>query len=482
LLSLVILSSLVLLSCTRSSDVEVKGRYYYFLDNIETVEGEDAEFLLWMALPMDHRGQTVEIGEIHPEPVEIIHEPLAGNQIAFWRITDFEGMDRAVLYADFDVVGERVEPNVNPDSIEPYDTESEEYKRYTQSEPWIELTDEIRAKAAELAGEETNPYHRAKKCFDWVIANMTYEYPDVESRGAAKSFKRLTGDCGEFSAVFQALCRSVGIPARSVTSVWLEMSDYHGWAEILLPPYGWVPVDPTFASSFRRRMESGDPADEASLERSMEKRGIPVKDPDWFFGSLYPARVIVFIGANADVRSEGTGIERTFRFMQPGGMMALPPAVEFRGLSPRTVHGGFIVFGDERYDIEAAWARVEKELAASYKVAGLNEEAERGFLLKTVENPKDALSWLNLGDLYIDSDRYDDALDAYQKCLEGEATDVKPILDLIARVHRGNCYDLKGERESALAEYKEAEDSGIDFAGMQDSVQACLKEPYRKHD
>jgi tetratricopeptide (TPR) repeat protein len=311
---------------------------------------------------------------------------------------------------------------------------------------------------------------------------MKYEYPDIDSRGAAKSFKRLTGDCGEFSAVFQALCRSIGIPARSVVSIWLEMSDYHGWAEILLPPYGWVPVDPTFASSFRRRIESGDPDDEASLERSMEKRGIPVKDPDWFFGNLYPTRVIVYVGANVEVKSERTGIERTFRFMQPGGTMALPPAVELKGLSPKTVHGGFIVFGDERDDIERAWARTEKELAASYKSAGLHEEAERGFLLKTEENPKDALSWLNLGDLYMDSDRYDDAIDAFQKCLEGEAPDVKPILDLIARVHRGNCYDLKGERESALAEYKLAEASGIDFAGMQDSVRACLKEPYKKKD
>ena len=100
-------------------------------------------------------------------------------------------------------------------------------------------------------------------------------------------------------------------------------------------------------------------------------------DPSWLFGNLYPNRIMVFIGANVEIKSEETGIERTFRFLQPGGLTAYPPAVELKGLSETTVHGGFLVVGEERDDAEAAMTEAEKELAISYLMAGMLDEAER---------------------------------------------------------------------------------------------------------
>jgi tetratricopeptide (TPR) repeat protein len=426
---------------------------------------------------MEHRGQTVTLGEIHPEPTEMIHDPLNGNVFGFWRITDFEGKDRTVMHADFDLVASRIETNVDPDSIEPYDTESKEYQRYTESEPWIELTDELGAKAVEITGDETNPYVRAKMLFDWVVANMDYEYPDIESRGAEKSFARLKGDCGEFSVVFQALCRSVGIPTRSVTCLW-PSGGGHAWCEILVPPYGWIPADPSVAEGMTEGSESLGGKEGA--KRFAEKRGIPEMDPNWLFGNLYPNRVMVFIGENVLVKSENTGIERTFRFMQPGGLTAYPPAVEVKGLSETTVHGGFVVFGDERDDTDAAMARAEMELAVSYLAAEMYDEAERGLLAKVEEKPEDAMSWLYLGDIYKDKDEYNKAIEAYEKSIAGKAGSIKPIIDVWARYGMGNCYDLKGERGLAVEEYQKVVDSEIDFMDVGDSARACLEKPFER--
>jgi len=57
------------------------------------------------------------------------------------------------------------------------------------------------------------------------------------------------GDCGAQSMYFSALCRSLGIPARTTGGWQLFSGNFgdHFWAEFFLPNYGWLPVDPTAA-------------------------------------------------------------------------------------------------------------------------------------------------------------------------------------------------------------------------------------------
>jgi len=84
------------------------------------------------------------------------------------------------------------------------------------------------------------------------------------------------GSCNQYSAFFVALCRAVGIPARSVSGFigwkpWIKEEDLrpiyefetklspgglagvqhygsqipHMWAEFYIPNYGWIPIDGT---------------------------------------------------------------------------------------------------------------------------------------------------------------------------------------------------------------------------------------------
>lgn len=453
-----------------------QGRYWYFVDNINIKEGEIPEILLWAALPMNHRGQSVKIERIYPEPVEVIHDSVNGNEIVFWRVAELESKEQIFFYYDFQVLPERVETRIEPDEIVPYDKESAEYRRYTISESWIEISPELKEKAIELVGEETNPYFQAKRIFDWVIENMSYEYPDIENRGAEKSFKNQKGDCGEFSFVFIAFCRAIGIPAREVTCIWFTQAG-HAWAEILIPPYGWIPVDPSVAQALTPSGSKAFAAEERVRE-FMESRGIPNKDPYYLFGNLYPNRVIVCIGNNIEAISKETGIKKTFRFMQPGGATAYPPGIDLKGLSDETVHIGFYVFGDERDIIEHAMIKAEEELAPAYLRVGSYDKAERGFLKKLEESPEHALTWLNLGQVYMYKKEYDTAIDALTKCLIGKAGSMKPVLDVWARNLLGNCYDLKGMREQAITEYQKVIETDINFQGAVDSAKKYIREPY----
>jgi len=95
-----------------------------------------------------------------------------------------------------------------------------------------------------------NPYWKARALFNYLIDNMYYEMvggwntaPTVLDRG--------NGSCSEYTFVYISMCRAIGIPARYVGSLVVRGDDaslddvFHRWAEIYLPNYGWVPVDPS---------------------------------------------------------------------------------------------------------------------------------------------------------------------------------------------------------------------------------------------
>jgi len=161
------------------SNKSVRGRYQYFVENIQATN-ENPLIRLWLALPMNRIGQQVSVSSIKPPPQQIIKDDINGNVIIFWEIAP--STKSLTFQYDFEVIATDIEFDIEPHKIKPYDTESEQYRYYTKSEPWIELSPEIRQKAREIIQTETNPYLCAKLFYDWVIDNMSYVYPKVEDR------------------------------------------------------------------------------------------------------------------------------------------------------------------------------------------------------------------------------------------------------------------------------------------------------------
>jgi tetratricopeptide (TPR) repeat protein len=420
---------------------------------------------------MNHLGQHVENFGFSPQPTELLEDLPNGNRILVWKQKCRENTRQEIFYYDFDLTYQEVSLKIDPSKVIRCDTDSVEYKRYTISEGWLDITDEIRAKAKEIVGKEANTYYIAKKIFDWVVDNFQYEYPDFKARGASKSLKRLKGDCGEFSAVFVSLCRSQGVPARTVTCNWFKGGG-HQWAEVYLPPYEWVPVDTTLARRFKYEPES------AIALRAMQIAGIKCKDPDWFFGNLYPYRLICLIGENIKVKSSAAGIERKFFILQPGGIVAYPPAAEFTGFSSPPVNGGVYVFGEKSRDAAYAREQVEKDLAESYFQAGIYDKAELGLRRALKDKPADEYSWLILGQVYLATGKYGKAIDSFSNAIDGRAGSLKPVWDALSHFYIGNCRDILAERKLALLEYEKVVASGIDYEALQERARKCILLPY----
>jgi transglutaminase-like putative cysteine protease len=108
----------------------------------------------------------------------------------------------------------------------------------------------VRETAERVVGDEKNPYWMMRRIYDWVID--TLEYERVGGWDVPETLiKRGTGSCSEYTFLFIGLCRAVGLPARYEAGTALRGDDasvddvHHRWAEVYLPEYGWIPVDPS---------------------------------------------------------------------------------------------------------------------------------------------------------------------------------------------------------------------------------------------
>jgi transglutaminase-like putative cysteine protease len=132
----------------------------------------------------------------------------------------------------------------------------EEYIYYTRSETMIESDfPPIVEIADRFKKVSDSPYQIAKMAYDYVVENLTYTSPSPTWTAKQCQLEK-KGACGQFSALFAAICRAAGVPARPVIGTWAEgENQWHCWAEFMLPEVGWIPADPTVGQRGPRERE-----------------------------------------------------------------------------------------------------------------------------------------------------------------------------------------------------------------------------------
>lgn len=119
--------------------------------------------------------------------------------------------------------------------------------QYVAGSQSIPLTDEIREKAREISSGSENAFEAVASISHWVYTNVKYDIAfGGELYDSSWVYKNRKGTCDEFSNIFIAMVRSIGIPARYAAGIVYSKGgwDYHAWAEVYLD--GWFPVDPTW--------------------------------------------------------------------------------------------------------------------------------------------------------------------------------------------------------------------------------------------
>ncbi|MCZ8165724.1 transglutaminase domain-containing protein [Silanimonas sp.] len=126
--------------------------------------------------------------------------------------------------------------------------------------PHVVFHPELRAFSARSIGDATAPVDVARRLFDAVSAKpwaVAREYSTVDNL-SLHALRQPHADCGEKAMLLITLLRINGIPARWQSGWQLSPGTFdtmHDWLQAYLPPWGWVPLDPTHGP-----LASDDPA------------------------------------------------------------------------------------------------------------------------------------------------------------------------------------------------------------------------------
>jgi len=214
---------------------------------------------IWLPLPVETESQTnVSVSNLSYSEY-IAYGPVTDGQIGYvyYEIPAEKIDGDLVITADIGFKSYEQGFYVDPENVLPYNTTDPEYILYTQSARNIEINDDVKAKALEVVGDETNPYNQAVMIYNHIIETYPYSYvphfslDTIEPKTALSThmFETGHGDCGTQSTLFSAMCRSLGIPARTIGGMQMlgKRPGNHFWAEYYIEGYGWIPCDPTAA-------------------------------------------------------------------------------------------------------------------------------------------------------------------------------------------------------------------------------------------
>ena len=190
-------------------------------------------------------------------------------------------------------------------------------EKYLLPEPGIESDNsEIIAYARKFGATDSNPYSLARKFFRDINLYLDYgsngATGETSNGSAVAALKSGRGICTDYTALFVAIMRALGIPARQRTGYLYQTELYndptyynsdnslnlyympHTWAEFYLSGVGWITVDPTF-------------------NYMVDINGKAIKMIDWeYFAAINPSQRHVFF-------TDGASIENISYTYSPGG-------------------------------------------------------------------------------------------------------------------------------------------------------------------
>ena len=227
---------------------------------------------IYLPLPREWESQkNVQIESVTPKPNSINVETEYGSKMAYFELYDVRPGQSREFTAQYTFTFYETHMTIDPSKIGSYNKSDPEYIKFSAHRPHenIESNDPlIQNAAAEIVRGAENAYFKARRIYDWIVANIEYRFP--AGWGAKDTYLKKGGDCGCYTALFCAMCISEGIPARPVSGLIFRDSLYkqaysskgnptdpaaygcHVYAEFYLPEYGWVPADGSIGRSSRR--------------------------------------------------------------------------------------------------------------------------------------------------------------------------------------------------------------------------------------
>jgi len=232
---------------TQAAPVKMRVKYELTLQPNAIPEGEVVR--CWLPYPReDNRRQSnVKLLSVHDSVYVISPAQYAHRTIYMEKIVKKDEPLKFAIEFSYQHAPEWF--NLQGKAILPYDTQSELYKTYTaERPPHIVFTDSIKAVSKRIVGNETNPYKKIKKIFEWI--DTTFPWAGAREYSTIKNIPQYVlenrhGDCGQVTLLFMTLARYNGIPTRWQSGFNMQPGglNLHDWSEFYIEGIGWIPMD-----------------------------------------------------------------------------------------------------------------------------------------------------------------------------------------------------------------------------------------------
>jgi transglutaminase-like putative cysteine protease len=242
---------------------------------------------VWMPAPEDSTVQSIRDLKFSSEAT-LRTEPKYGNTIAYCEIDSPKPTHEITMR----FTCERKEILMDLAQLHSDGAPDPASKAFLNPDKLVLVDDTIRTMAAEVTAGKSTTLEKARAIYDYVLGRMTYDKSHAGwGLGSTKHACDVgKGNCTDFHALFNSLCRAQGIASGFEIGLYLPyeknskeaLGGYHCWAFFQVPGKSWVPVDCSEADRFPERKE-------------------------YFFGAHTPNRVTLSTGRDIilDPRQQG---------------------------------------------------------------------------------------------------------------------------------------------------------------------------------
>lgn len=239
---------------TRRFSIEYVGK-------VPEIPANTKSLRLWIPVPRDSTVQKIDSLSFSIQP-KLHTEPKYGNTIAYWEFDP----PKAPLSVTMRFTCERKEIRMNLDMLATDGRDNHDrYTAFRTADKLVLVDEEMRKLSMEVVAGKQSTLEKARAIYDYVLGRMTYDKNHAgwglgSTRHACDVGK---GNCTDFHALFNSLCRAQGIASGFEIGLYLPyrkgaqepLGGYHCWAFFRVPGKSWVPVDCSEADRFSNRRE-----------------------------------------------------------------------------------------------------------------------------------------------------------------------------------------------------------------------------------
>jgi transglutaminase-like putative cysteine protease len=232
-----------------------------YVGKVPEVPAGTKKLRVWLPVPQDSTVQTIK-NLSFSQVAKLSVEPKYGNQVAYFEI-DNPGA-AAEITMSFDCTRMEIKTDLEALKSEGKD-EADSFVVFRRADILVLVDDKIKAMSDDVVKGRAGTLDKARAIYDHVVSKMTYDKSHQGwGRGSTQHACDVgKGNCTDFHALFNSLCRAQGIASGFEIGLYLpydRKSDekpggYHCWAFFRVPGRTWVPVDCSEGMRFPERKE-----------------------------------------------------------------------------------------------------------------------------------------------------------------------------------------------------------------------------------